>query len=242
MSANNMFKNGFRYNSGSIPEVSSLDKVEFLKGGSALLYGNVAPGGILNLVTKTPSFKKGGEVILQTGSYAFYKPSIDFYGPLNKSIAYRLNASYENSESFREVVKRERYYINPSFIFNLSPKTQITLQGDIMNDNWTPDFGTILIGKQIFDVPRGKYYGAVWSNGNTKTSSASALLNHSFNKNWKLNFNSSYQNYDRERVRRRPCALDGLHCPRSLLDYLQVLQVLQVCQVLGAVGAGQRQM
>ena len=198
MSANNMFKNGFRYNSGSIPEVSSLDKVEFLKGGSALLYGNVAPGGILNLVTKTPSFKKGGEVVMQTGSYAFYKPSIDWYGPLNKSIAYRLNASYENSESFREVVKRERYYINPSFLFNLSPKTQITLQGDIMNDNWTPDFGTILIGKQIYVVPRGKYYGAVWSNGNTKTSSASALLNHSFNKNWKLNFNSSYQNYDRE--------------------------------------------
>lgn len=198
MSVNNMFKNGFRYNAGSIPEVSSLDKVEFLKGGSALLYGNVAPGGILNLVTKTPSFKKGGEVAMQTGSYAFYKPSIDLYGPLNKWIAYRLNASYENSESFRDVVKRERYYINPSFLLNLSPKTQITLQGDFMNDNWTPDFGTIIIGKQIYDVPRGKYYGAVWSNGNTKTASASALLNHSFNKNWKLNFNSSYQNYDRE--------------------------------------------
>ena len=198
MSANNMFKNGFRYNSGSIPEVSSLEKVEFLKGGSALLYGNVAPGGILNLVTKTPSFKKGGEIAMQTGSNAFYKPSIDFYGPLHKSIAYRFNGSYENSDSFREVVKRERFYINPSFIFNISSKTQITLQGDIMNDNWTPDFGTILIGKQIYDVPRGKYYGAVWSNGNTKTSSASALLNHSFNKNWKLNFNSSYQNYDRE--------------------------------------------
>jgi iron complex outermembrane receptor protein len=198
MSANNMFKNGFRYNSGSIPEVSSLEKVEFLKGGSALLYGNVAPGGILNLVTKTPSFKKGGEIAMQTGSYAFYKPSVDFYGPLNKSIAYRFTGSYENSESFRDVVKRERYYFNPSFLFNISSKTQLTLQGDFMNDDWTPDFGTILIGKQIFDVPRGNYYGALWSNGNTKTASASALLNHSFNKNWKLNFNSSYQNYDRE--------------------------------------------
>jgi len=198
MSANNMFKNGFRYNSGSIPEVSSLDKVEFLKGGSALLYGNVAPGGILNLITKTPSFKKGGEIAMQTGSFAFYKPSIDFYGPLNKSIAYRLNASYENSESFRDVVKRERYYFNPSFLFNISSKTQLTLQGDFMNDDWTPDFGTILIGKQIYEVPRGNYYGALWSNGNTKTASASALLNHSFSKNWKLNFNSSYQNYDRE--------------------------------------------
>ena len=198
MSANNMFKNGFRYNSGSIPEISSLEKVEFLKGGSALLYGNVAPGGILNLVTKTPSFRKGGEIAMQIGSYAFYKPSIDFYGPLNKSIAYRFNASYENSESFRNVVKRERYYINPSFLFNLNAKTQLTVQGDLMNDNWTPDFGTILIGKQIFDVLRNNYYGALWSTGNTKTASASAVLNHSFNKNWKLNFNSSYQNYDRE--------------------------------------------
>ena len=44
MSANNMFKNGFRFNSGSIPEVSSLEKVEILKGSAALLYGNVAPG------------------------------------------------------------------------------------------------------------------------------------------------------------------------------------------------------
>lgn len=198
MSANNMFKNGFRYNSGSIPEVASLEKVEILKGGSALLYGNVAPGGILNLVTKTPSFKKGGEIAMQTGSNAFYKPSIDLYGPLNKSIAYRFTGSYENAESFRDIVKRERYYINPSFLFNLNTKTQLTIQGDFMNDDWTPDFGTILIGKQIFDVPRNNYYGALWSNGNTKTASASALLNHSFNKNWKLNLNSSYQNYNRE--------------------------------------------
>jgi iron complex outermembrane receptor protein len=36
-----------------------------------LLYGNVAPGGILNMVTKTPSFKKGGEISMQMGSYSF---------------------------------------------------------------------------------------------------------------------------------------------------------------------------
>lgn len=198
MSANNMFKNGFRYNAGSIPDVAGLDKVEFLKGGSALLYGNVAPGGILNLVTKTPSFKSGGEVTMQAGSFAYYKPSIDFYGPLNKFIAYRINGSYENSESFRDVVKNERLYINPSLLFNVSDKTQITLQGDYLSADWTPDFGTGVIGKEIVDVPRNSYYGALWSNGETKSASASALLNHSFNTNWKLSFNSSFQSYDRE--------------------------------------------
>lgn len=197
MSANNMFKNGFRYNAGSIPDVSGLDKVEFLKGGSALLFGNVAPGGIVNLVTKTPSFKKGGEISMQMGSYAYYKPSIDFYGPLSKSIAFRINGSYENSGSFRDVVKNERLYINPSLLFYVNSKTQITVQADYLNANWTPDFGTGIIGKQILDLPRNAFYGSLWSNGNTKSASGSVLLNHDFNKNWKLNFNGSFQNYDR---------------------------------------------
>jgi iron complex outermembrane receptor protein len=197
MSANNMFKNGFRYNAGSIPEVSSLEKVEFLKGGSALLYGNVAPGGIMNLVTKTPKFTSGGEVSMQMGSYSYYKPSIDFYGPLNKSIAYRFTGSYENSESFRDYVKNERIYINPSFLFHLSDKTQITLQGDYLSADWTPDFGTGIYGKTILDLPRNEFFGALWSTANTKSSSASLLFNHDFNKNWKLNFNSSYQSYRR---------------------------------------------
>nr|WP_315242041.1 TonB-dependent receptor [uncultured Flavobacterium sp.] len=197
MSANNMFKNGFRYNAGSIPDISGLEKVEFLKGGSALLFGNVAPGGILNLVTKTPSFTSGGEISMQMGSYAYYKPSIDFYGPLSKSIAFRINGSYENSESFRDVVKNERLYVNPSLLFFINPKTQITVQGDYLTADWTPDFGTGIIGKTILDIPRNTYFGALWSTGNTKSSSASVLLNHDFNKNWKLNFNGSFQNYNR---------------------------------------------
>ncbi|MBK8088335.1 MAG: TonB-dependent receptor [Chitinophagaceae bacterium] len=51
-SSTNMFRNGSRVNSGAMPEVSSLESVEVLKGGAAILYGNVAPGGVLNMVTK----------------------------------------------------------------------------------------------------------------------------------------------------------------------------------------------
>ncbi|RTY94259.1 TonB-dependent siderophore receptor [Flavobacterium sp. GSN2] len=197
MSANNMFKNGFRFNSGSIPEVSSLEKVEVLKGSAALLFGNVAPGGILNMVTKIPSFKKGGEIAMQMGSYSFYKPSIDIYGPLNDNIAYRFTGSYENSESFRDNVTKERYYINPSFLFTVSAKTEIIVQGDYLHDDWTPDFGTGIIGKEIVELPRNTYLGANWSNGQTKQASVSTLVKHDFNSNWKLNFNTSFQNYDR---------------------------------------------
>lgn len=81
-SSNNMFKNGSRVNTGSFPEMSSLERVEVLKGSAAILYGNVAPGGIINMVTKQPKFNSGGEISLRSGSYGLIKPSVDFYGPL----------------------------------------------------------------------------------------------------------------------------------------------------------------
>ena len=197
MSASNIFKNGFRISSGSMPEVASLEKVEILKGSAALLFGEVAPGGVLNMVTKLPSFKKGGELNVQIGSYAFHKPTFDIYGPINKKIAYRFITNYENSESFRKIVKRERLYLNPSMVFKVKSNTEITIQGDYLNDLWTPDFGTGSIGKQIADVDRSTYLGASWSNGKTAQSTVSVMLNHKLKNNWKLNFNSSIQNFDR---------------------------------------------
>ena len=56
----NIFKNGARVNSGVFPEVSGLERVEVLKGGNAMLYGNVAAGGVVNLITKKPRFDFGG--------------------------------------------------------------------------------------------------------------------------------------------------------------------------------------
>ena len=200
MTTNNMLKNGFRQNGGSMPEVATLEKVEVLKGSAALLFGNVTPGGIVNMVTKTPSFTKGGEINFQSGSYAFYKPTLDFYGPLSKKIAYRFVSTYENSESFRNNVSRDRLYVNPSLLYKATSKTDIIVQGDYLKDNWIPDFGTGVIGRVVANVPRSNYLGALWSNGQTVQSSLSGLVKHQFNSNWKLSINSAFQNYDRTSI------------------------------------------
>ena len=113
----NLFKNGTRVNSGAMPEVSSLESVEILKGSAAILYGNVAPGGIVNMVTKQPKFSKGGEVSMRAGSYSLYKPAFDVYAPISKTIAYRVNGTYEYANSYRNSVHSSRYYVNPSLLF-----------------------------------------------------------------------------------------------------------------------------
>jgi iron complex outermembrane receptor protein len=113
-----------------MPEMSGVEKIEFLKGGSAILFGNVAAGGIMNIITKKPKFERGGELSFRAGSYDFYKPSLDVFGAFgnSKKAAYRLNTTYEKAGSFRDVVNSERCYINPSFLFKLGTKTE-TISG-----------------------------------------------------------------------------------------------------------------
>ncbi len=195
----NMFKNGFRVNSGAMPEMSSIDRVEVLKGSASILYGNVAPGGILNMVTKQPKFETGGEVSMRFGSYGLYKPSFDVYGPINSKIAYRVNGTYENANSYRDVVKSERYYINPSLLFKLGKRTELLVQGDYLHHNFTPDFGIGTVADTaISNLPRNKFLGTNWQYNKAEQSTAGFSLKHQLNDRWTLNVGSSYQSYKRD--------------------------------------------
>jgi len=199
LGSNNMFKNGSRVNSGVMPEMSSLERVEVLKGSAAILYGNVAPGGIVNMVTKQPKFNWGGEVNMRTGSYDLFKPVIDLYGPLSKDVAFRINGTYEKANSFRDGVHSEKYYFNPSFLFRLGKKTELTIQGDYLNHDFTPDFGIgSLDNTRIADVPRSSFFGTPWQYAKSQQATTGFTLRRALNANWNLTVNGSYQNYKRD--------------------------------------------
>jgi iron complex outermembrane recepter protein len=198
-SNNNMFKDGSRINTGVMPELSSLERVEVLKGSAAILYGNVAPGGIVNMVTKQPKFERGGELSFRTGNYDFYKPAVDFYGPISKNIAYRINGSYETANSYRDNVHSKRYYVNPSLLFKIGNKTELLVQGDYLKHDFTPDFGIGTYNNtKIPNVPRNTFYGASWQYAKTQQTSANAVVKHQINEAWQVNASASYQQYNRD--------------------------------------------
>ncbi len=194
----NTFKNGVRFNGSLLPESASLESIEILKGSSALLFGNVSPGGILNLLTKKPKFQQGGEVSFRASEYDFFKPTIDVYGSVNESntAAYRVITSYEKGNSFRDVVNSERFYINPSFLFNLSNKTTLLVEGDYLKDSRTPDFGITTIDYKIVNLPRNTFLNFDWAKFNSKQESLTSTLTHQINSAWQVKGILSYQGYD----------------------------------------------
>lgn len=200
----NMFKNGVRVNSGTFPEVSGLERVEVLKGANAMMYGNTAAGGVINMVTKKPRFEFGGSVGLSAGSWNMYKPTIDIYGPLSKGVAFRMNGTYETAESYRDGVESQKYYFNPSFLFNIGEKSQLIVEADYLKHDFTPDFGIGSITNKdnsyalLKNVGRNVFFGTDWQYQNVQQASTNVTFNHQINDNWTLNAVASYQNYTKD--------------------------------------------
>ena len=185
-SSSNTFKNGIRFNNTAMPEISALERVEILKGGNAILYGNVSAGGVLNIVTKKPLFEQGGEVTMRVGSYGLYKPTIDVYGPMNakRTIGFRLNTTYEKAGSFRESVTSNRFYVNPSFLWKIGSKTEVLVEGDYLKDRRTLDNGVGAIDYQLIDIPRSRFLGTPWQYFTTEQQYVAATITHKFNEQW----------------------------------------------------------
>ncbi|MBC8084614.1 MAG: TonB-dependent receptor [Hymenobacter sp.] len=197
--SSNTFKNGVRFNNGVMPEASSLERLEVLKGSAAILYGNVAAGGVLNLVTKKPQFERGGSVGLRVGSFGLWKPTVDVYGAIGKSqtAAFRLNGSYETANSYRDVVESNRVYVNPSLLFELTPKTTLILEGDYLRDNRTPDYGIGAIDYQILES-RTRFLNVPGARNATTQTSATATLTSRLSDAWQVRAVGGFQRYDNE--------------------------------------------
>jgi iron complex outermembrane receptor protein len=198
LSSSNTFKNGIRYFNGMSIETSGLEKVELLKGSAALLFGNVAPGGILNLITKKPKNELGGEIGIRYGSFNTIKPNFDIYNSIgkNKNLSFRINGSYEKGDSFRDFVHSERSYINPSFLIKLSNKTELLLEADYIKDNRTPDFGAGIYNYEFLDLPRSRFLGVSWGYYNSKQALSTATLTHTLSENWSVSFINSIRFFE----------------------------------------------
>ena len=196
-SSANTFKNGVRYNNGIVPEISSLERMEVLKGSAAILYGNVAAGGILNLVTKKPQFERGGSVGLRVGGFGLIKPQFDVYGAVGSSqkVAFRLNGIWERADSYRAGVGSNRVYVNPSVLFKLTPKTDLIIEGDYLRDNRTPDYGIGAIDYQIQDS-RSRFLNVADASNATNQTSATATLTSRLSDVWQVRAVGSFQRYD----------------------------------------------
>ncbi|NOS74891.1 MAG: TonB-dependent receptor, partial [Methyloglobulus sp.] len=193
------FRNGFRLQEGSASrEMANVESVEVLKGPAAILYGLVEPGGMVNVTTKQPLVTPYYALTQQFGSYDLYRTTIDTTGPLtkNKDLLYRMNFSYENSGSFRDFVFNDSLFLAPILKWNISPKTQATLEMEYQHKKFGADLGYVpIINNRILNIPISRNYGEP-SPGEQDTIFVGLNWSHQFNDDWAIKHRFSINKVD----------------------------------------------
>jgi len=59
-----------------------IDRVEFIKGPNSSIYGEIQPGGLINIITKRPTQIEKANLNLTTGSYNTVRADLISSGPL----------------------------------------------------------------------------------------------------------------------------------------------------------------
>ena len=162
-----------------LTDMQGVESIQVIKGSAAVTQGIGdglgAGGGVINIVTKVPKFINQTNVGFRYGSWDFYRPTLDFQRVLDSKgkVAVRLNAAYQDSNSFRKFINTDRIYVNPSIAFRPDDKTEIVVEMDYMHNNTTPDRGTVNLAngdvEALYEMPKGKFLGFSTDNAKTET-------------------------------------------------------------------------
>ena len=188
---------GNRYDTTTEPY--GLERVEVFRGPSSLLYGENAPGGLVNLVSKRPTAAPQGEVQLSYGSNNRRQLGVDVSGPLtdNGNVLGRVVMLGRNSDTQTEHVPDDRIYIAPSLTLNFDEFNTLTLLANYQKDHTNMELGLPAAGT-LLKNPNGKLSKDTmlgdpdWNTFERETWSAGYEFSHSFNDDWQFRQNSRY--------------------------------------------------
>jgi iron complex outermembrane receptor protein len=165
----NFVRNGMRRAGGSslgrsLPQdLANVERIEVLKGPSSVLYGDFQPSGVVNLVTKQPLGEPRAALEVSFGSHDFTRVTMDLTGPVpgTEAVRYRLNAAYEDSDSFKDFFEREHVFVAPVIAVDLGEDTNLTLEGEYTRDDFLFAEGIPAHGF-ILPNPNGEFPVSRW--------------------------------------------------------------------------------
>ena len=167
--------------------LANVQRLEVLKGPAAILYGNIEPGGLINLVTKRPQSSSHYTLSQQFGSFDTYRTLLDATGPVTSdgSLNYRLNLEYLDQDSFRDFVSVKRKLAAPSLTWR-NERTRVDLDFIYQNEDNFIDNGIPVLGNRPAKVSRERFLGEAFADTNTVNHMPALTVTHDLSNDWKV--------------------------------------------------------
>lgn len=198
--------NGMRgtlFPEGVSASLANVERIEVLRGPTALLYGENAPAGNINLITKQPSITRTLRANLSLGSFDLLRVQADFTNALNKtkSASGLIGFGYERGGRFTQNFDNQNLVVFSGLHFGLGKRSSLDVNANLNLDrsssNYAPDLP--LFEDQLFATA----YDFTTFSDDAKFKGNSILMqarwHYRLSKNWNANLWFGYSRTDAQR-------------------------------------------
>lgn len=181
-------------------DMSTVERIEFVKGPAGFMMSSGDPAGIYNVVTKKPTAENKGEVTFSAGSFEALRSTLDLNGRLSKDgkLLMRMNVAEDRKSSFRPNENNKRFVIAPVLSYELNDDTKLTFEYTYQKAKMT-DVGSAYVMSPFGykSLPRDFTFSMPGLEPfNVDEHSAFLTIEHQLAKDWKLTGQGAYFNYN----------------------------------------------
>ncbi len=192
------FIDGVRDDVQYFRDLYNSERIEVLKGPNAMIFGRGGGGGVINRVFKVADGEETLAFTFHAGSFDSKRLSADVGDRVDDMLAVRLNAVYENSESYRDFVNVERFGINPTALFAVSGDTRLHIGYEHFSDDRTVDRGVPSRNGRPLEIRESAFFGNPdLSYSEVKVNLLNVTFEHEFSPNVQLRNRTLIAGYDK---------------------------------------------
>lgn len=211
---------GPAWNRGKI-DSWNLDRVEVLKGPAAVMYGQMAPGGIVNQVSKiaVPGQRQGLQ--LSQNNHGTWSSAFDVGADVDSGDnrhLFRVLGRYADGDTQIDHVAQQHWFLAPSYTLQMGEDTRLTLLGYYQKDDGGSTYQFLPMDGSLIPTAHGRMKNTTfigepgWDTWDAKVWHVGWLFEHAFNEHWTFSQSARRMHVDslyRGIVTNGPLSADG---------------------------------
>jgi iron complex outermembrane receptor protein len=130
-----IFRDGFA--AFGVVDTADVERFEVVSGPASVFYGNSAPGGLINIVTKQPNSRQGGYIKTTVDQWGKERFELDYDQPLtsDNSLLARFNFAQTDGGNHRRFQKTSNQFYAPAISWQVFKHLKITEDVEILHED-----------------------------------------------------------------------------------------------------------
>lgn len=185
-------------------ETYGLERIDVIKGPSSVLYGQIAPGGLVDMTTKRPTETPLREIEIQGGNFDRRQAAFDFAGPVDEEgkWLYRVTGLARDSGTQVDHSPDDRLYLAPTLTWRPTDQTSVTIYASYQKSKRGGSEQSLPLTGTVNPNPAGRFPSNVFlgqpelTHYTVENTAIGYELEHRATENWTVRQKARYMHAD----------------------------------------------